>query len=48
MSDTAARTSYDDVPYDSFAYPQSHPSRLATMEVPSSTGLTKGRRGARP
>lgn len=31
MSDTPASNSYDDVPYDSFAYPQTHPSRLATV-----------------
>ncbi|HEY1186357.1 MAG TPA: class I SAM-dependent methyltransferase [Gemmata sp.] len=31
MSDTPAGNSYDDVPYDSFAYPQTHPSRLATV-----------------
>lgn len=31
MSETAAGNSYDDVPYDSFAYPHTHPSRLATV-----------------
>ncbi len=31
MNETPASNSYDDVPYDSFAYPQTHPSRLATI-----------------
>lgn len=30
MSD-ASRTSYDDVPYESFPFPQTHPDRLATL-----------------
>ncbi|MBC8354685.1 MAG: methyltransferase regulatory domain-containing protein [Planctomycetes bacterium] len=30
-STTDERTSYDEVPYDSFPFPQSHPNRLATI-----------------
>ena len=31
MNETPPRNSYDDVPYDSYPYQQSHPTRLATM-----------------
>ncbi len=31
MNEALSRNSYDDVPYDSYPYQQSHPSRLATM-----------------
>lgn len=30
-SSAAERTSYDEVPYDSYPFPQSHPNRLATI-----------------
>src|SRR5262245_55909651 len=31
MPDAAARTSYDEVPYESLPFAQTHPSRLATV-----------------
>ena len=31
MTNTAATNSYDDVPYESMPFAQTHPSRLATV-----------------